>query len=72
MKFLKTFSAVAFILMLFSCAHKVTRIESNETPDISGKWNNTDSRLTADDMISQSLNTPWLANFSESKKEKSQ
>jgi len=70
MKFLKTLSAVAFILMLFSCAHKVTRIESNETPDISGKWNNTDSRLTADEMISQSLNSPWLANFSESKKGK--
>jgi hypothetical protein len=70
MRFLKLLTIVALILFTISCAHKVTRVESNETPDISGKWNNTDSRLTSDEMISQSLSGAWLANYMEAKGKK--
>ena len=33
----------------------VTRIDTNSTTDLSGKWNDTDSRLVADEMISGCL-----------------
>ncbi len=52
--------AVASFIMLASCAHKVTRIDPIDTPDISGNWNYTDSRLTAIEMINQSLSGKWL------------
>lgn len=57
-------------LFTLSCAHKVTRIEPGETPDISGSWNNTDSRLTAEQMINQCLGEAWLMNFVQAKGKK--
>ncbi len=53
-----------------SCNRKVTRIDPADTPDISGSWNNTDSRLTAEEMISQSLGSAWLNDFSQAKGKK--
>ena len=44
---------------------KVTRVSPDEQIDLSGRWNDTDSRLTADAMINQSLTEPWLNNFRE-------
>ncbi len=38
----------------------VTRIEADTTTDLSGKWNDTDSRLVAQEMILNCLNSPWL------------
>jgi penicillin-binding protein activator len=60
MKKILILATTAFILILSSCAHKVTRIDPIDTPDISGNWNYTDSRLTAEEMISQSLSGKWL------------
>jgi uncharacterized protein (TIGR02722 family) len=43
------------------CAKKVvSRIDADETVDLSGKWNDTDSRLVADEMIADCLGHPWL------------
>jgi len=70
MKSLRISCLLALLIVAVSCAHKVTRIDPSETPDISGKWNNTDSRLTADEMINQSLNSAWLNNFVEAKHKK--
>lgn len=70
MKLLRISCLLALLIVAVSCAHKVTRIDPSETPDISGKWNNTDSRLTADEMINQSLNSAWLNNFVEAKHKK--
>ena len=39
---------------------KVTRIESDTTVDLSGKWNDTDSRLVSEEMIRDCLNQNWL------------
>ncbi|RLD37132.1 MAG: penicillin-binding protein activator LpoB [Bacteroidetes bacterium] len=54
-------------LMIFasgcSSQKKVTRVSPDEQIDLSGRWNDTDSRLTADAMISQSLTEAWLNNF---------
>jgi penicillin-binding protein activator len=43
-----------------SCSRKVTRIDPAEQVDISGRWNNTDSRLVAEDMTSKVLGANWL------------
>jgi len=49
---------------LFSCSpREVTRVNPNETIDLSGRWNSTDAQQTADAMISQILNERWLSNF---------
>ena len=65
---LSTFASI--LLISSSCSRKVTRIDPADTPDISGKWNNTDSRLTAEEMISQSLGGAWLTDFTQAKGKK--
>ncbi len=42
---------------------KVERMDSGTTVDISGRWNDTDSRLVAEEMINDCLNRPWVDNF---------
>lgn len=49
--------------MSCSSGKKVSRIDVEETVDLSGNWNDTDSRLVADEMISDALGRPWLTNF---------
>ncbi len=70
MKQLFTLAIGAFLLIATGCSHKVTRIDPSETPDISGTWNNTDSRLTAEEMINQSLGDKWLTNHMQVKGKK--
>ena len=70
MKRIFTLSIIATTLILASCSRKVTRIDPSETPDISGSWNNTDSRLTAEEMINQSLTGDWLTNHTQEKGKK--
>lgn len=53
----------AMILGACSSQKTVTRVSPEEQIDLSGRWNDTDSRLTADAMITQSLNEPWLIAF---------
>lgn len=48
-----------------SCKRKVNRIDSNLATDISGRWNDTDSRLVSDAMINQSLESYWINEFKE-------
>jgi len=48
-----------------SCSHKVTRIDPAEQIDLSGRWNNTDSRLAAEEMIKTILGEKWLGNHQE-------
>jgi uncharacterized protein (TIGR02722 family) len=50
-------------LLVAGCSTKVTRMDVNETVDLSGEWNDTDSRLVADEMIRDALSHPWTSNF---------
>ena len=50
-------------LLLAGCDTKVTRIDVDETVDLSGAWNDTDSRLVAEEMIADALSHPWTSNF---------
>ena len=57
---------LALVLASFlvaGCGTKVTRIDANETTDLSGAWNDTDSRLVAEEMIADALSRPWTSNF---------
>lgn len=61
---------VAFALMgllaltVLGCAKKVvTRISTEEVVDLSGRWNDTDSRLVSEEMIRDALSHTWLTDF---------
>lgn len=52
------------ISALGSCAtRKVTRIDPNEQIDLSGRWNDTDSKQVAEQMSRDVLSKPWLIRF---------
>ena len=46
---------------------KVTRVDSGVVTDLSGRWNDTDSRMVAETMVKEALDLPWLNNFTQSK-----
>jgi penicillin-binding protein activator len=50
-------------LLLAGCSTKVTRVSSDSTIDLTGKWNDTDSRLTAQEMVRDALAGPWYPKF---------
>jgi len=54
-------------LLLAGCggSKKVYRIDPETQTDLSGKWNDTDARLVAEEMISDALARPWLINYVE-------
>jgi len=57
---------VLFVLVAFAlagCGRTVERIDTNKVVDLSGYWNDTDSRLVAEEMVKDCLNRPWLAGF---------
>ena len=45
------------------CNPKVTRVSSDEVTDLSGNWNDTDSRLVSEEMIQDVLSRSWLTRF---------
>ncbi|MCB5287164.1 MAG: penicillin-binding protein activator LpoB [Candidatus Cloacimonetes bacterium] len=53
-------------LVLVACGPsvKVQRVSPETTMDLSGKWNSTDSRLVAEEMIRDVVSRPWLSSFS--------
>ena len=61
--------ALAATLALTGCGSgtKVTRVDTGVVTDLSGRWNDTDSRLVAETMVKEALNYPWLDNYTRSK-----
>ena len=60
----RSVSLLVMISLLISCAGPyVKRTEVDETVDLSGRWNDTDSRLVSEEMIEDCLNRPWLQNY---------
>jgi penicillin-binding protein activator len=55
----------AAMLVFTGCApsRSVQRISTDEAIDLSGRWNDTDSRLVAEQMISDVLARRWLTDF---------
>lgn len=50
-------------LLMAGCGTQVTRMDADETVDLSGDWNDTDSRLVAEEMISDALSRPWISSY---------
>ncbi len=55
------------LISLNSCfsTRKVQRVDPDKQVDLSGRWNDTDSKLTAEELTRQVLNEPWLSNYKE-------
>lgn len=49
------------LTLIAGCGTQVTRLDPNETVDLSGSWNDTDSRLVAEEMIQDALSHPWVS-----------
>lgn len=48
--------------LLAGCGKSVKRVASDSTIDLSGNWNDTDSRLVAEEMLNDCLTRPWYQN----------
>jgi len=57
----------AILAFAAGCNPKVSRVDSNEVTDLSGKWNDTDSRLVSREMIDDVLSRRWLSKFNRAK-----
>ncbi len=65
---MKRFFNIGLVLMVIAVLaacnpRKVTRVSEDTTIDLSGRWNDVDSRKTATDMITEALGGRWLLNF---------
>ena len=47
-----------------ACSTTVERLDLSEAKDLSGAWNDTDSRLVSEEMIRDSLSRAWLQEWS--------
>jgi uncharacterized protein (TIGR02722 family) len=62
MKALLVITLCLVVVFGLSCQKKVvTRIESDQVTDLSGRWNDTDSRMVSETMVTDCLNHPWLS-----------
>lgn len=61
---LSVMRAVLLLIVIVSlfpgCGKRVRRIDPGTTTDLSGYWNDTDSRLVSEGMISDCLSHPWI------------
>ncbi len=54
---------LAVLVVGCSSSRQVTRLDTESTTDLSGRWNDTDARLVAQEMISDCLTRVWLTEF---------
>ena len=54
---------IGLLFLLAGCGQTVTRVDSDAVTDLSGNWNDTDSRLVAEEMIQDVLSRGWLTKF---------
>lgn len=58
------FALLAAALAVSACGIKrVSRVDPNSVTDLSGGWNDTDSRLVANELIGQSLSANWTRDW---------
>jgi uncharacterized protein (TIGR02722 family) len=66
-----TIGAIAISgIIISSCSRQVTRVSTDQSIDVSGNWNNTDSRLVAEEMTQTILGGKWISSHLEEKKGK--
>ncbi|MCB5161107.1 penicillin-binding protein activator LpoB [Marinomonas algarum] len=50
-------------LLLTACSGSVKRLDTNEDVMLSDRWNDTDSRLVAEEMMGDMLTFPWFRDY---------
>ncbi len=56
----KSVASILLLVLIAGCSTKVARVDTASTIDLTGRWNDTDSRLVAEEMINDALNQRWL------------
>jgi uncharacterized protein (TIGR02722 family) len=59
---------VFMTLLLAACSGSVKRLDTNEDVMLSDRWNDTDSRLVAEEMMGDMLTFPWFRDYNFSSK----
>ncbi len=62
-KFKLAILAIFIALVVSACATQVQRVDVNKDIDLSGAWNDTDSRMVSEAMINDMLDRPWFRNY---------
>ncbi|MEQ8713571.1 MAG: penicillin-binding protein activator LpoB [Cyclobacteriaceae bacterium] len=58
------FTFLALALAISACSQRtVTRVSPDQQIDLSGRWNDIDSKLVAEEMINDVLSRPWREDF---------
>jgi hypothetical protein len=64
---LRALAGLVLLLTAGACVTKrVTRIEPAAVTDLSGRWNDTDSRLVANQLVEQTLGAGWAKRYADS------
>jgi uncharacterized protein (TIGR02722 family) len=61
---LRVFSLISIALISVSCARSVSRIDPNQQVDLSGRWNDSDSRMVANKMVTELLSSDKFKDYS--------
>ena len=62
---MKRIVLLLFCVLIISCAtRQVKRVDESSVYDLSGRWNDTDSRMVSEEMIEDSLTGYWIRDFS--------
>jgi uncharacterized protein (TIGR02722 family) len=58
---------ITLLIGMQSCGsnREVSRMDPEKQTDLSGKWNDTDSRMVAEEMVNSALDDSWLTRFDE-------
>ena len=65
LRYLPVAFALFGLVLLGACSggKQVSRIDTDTTVDLSGKWNDADSRMVSEEVIDDMLGSPWLARY---------
>lgn len=67
----KILLVLTILAMASACSNRtVTRVSPDQQIDLSGRWNDTDSKLVAEEMINDVLSRPWRDDFYRATNEK--
>jgi uncharacterized protein (TIGR02722 family) len=58
---------VFLIVLLFSCARQVNRVSPDQSYDLSGRWNDTDSRTVANSMVNDLMSSEKFKEYAKAK-----
>ena len=70
MRISKITTLFAIAMLAVGCSRQVTRLNPDQQIDLSGRWNDTDSKLVAEEMIQDVPGRPWHGEFRQANNEK--